>query len=101
MLRKKRIAIVDCCGDRFSKIIDWWLSEPISGAKINLDISSNVLWTVHIEQIFPKGHEANPYELDVVFAISEDENLFLCLCDCIGEKGWFEKEGACLGLPRR
>jgi hypothetical protein len=95
-----RIVIIDCCGMRFSKVIGFWFSEPIAGEKITLDISTNVLWgDVHVEQIFPKGHMANPYELDVVFTISEDERLFDCLCNHMGKEGWLEKEGACQDLP--
>jgi len=57
-------------------------------------------WDAHVELILPKGHESNPFELDVVFMKSEDENLFYCLCNCIGKEGWFEKEGACDSLSR-
>ncbi len=102
MPKKSRIVIVDCCGERFSKVIDFWFSEPVVNENITLDISRTVIWEhVYVENILPKGHEANSFELDVVFMKSEDENLFSCLCNYIGKEGWFEKEGACDGLPRR
>ncbi|MDD2935243.1 MAG: hypothetical protein PHX25_02090 [Candidatus Pacebacteria bacterium] len=98
---KDRIVIVDCCGERFSKIIEEWYGKKEFTINENLVIClfSGQLWDVLLDNIFPAKSEVNPYEFDVLFTTSEDENLFLCLCDSIGkEKGWFEGEGACKKL---
>ena len=96
---EKRIVIVDCCEVRFSKIIDDWSGVPIVGEETSLSIFPGQRWDAHVENIFPAKSAANPFELDVIFATSWDENLFNCLCNCIGdENGWFESEDACIGL---
>ena len=96
---KKRIVILDCCGERFSKIIDDWLEAPAVEEKTYLSLFPGQGWDVYVENILPSKSSGNPYSLDVVFTVSGDEDLFDCLCECLGdEKGWFEEARACLSL---
>lgn len=95
MQDKKRIAIVDCCDHRFSRVIDTWLEEPTVGEKSVIHG-----FDVIVRNIFPVGHCSHPYELDVIFMHSDNENLFSCLVDCVGAKGWHENEGACNGVKK-
>jgi len=97
---KKRLVIIDCCGERFSKVINEWFTGETFTIGDNLDIClySGQSWYAILVNILPAQSGSNPYELDVLFTKSEDENLFLCLCDCIDEKGWFHGEGACKKL---
>lgn len=94
----KRIVIVNCCEVRFSKIIDHWLFEPVCGEKMCIELFSGQKWNMYVNNILAKKSETNPFELDAVFVTSDDEDLFDCLCGCIGEKGWFEDDGAFLNL---
>jgi hypothetical protein len=68
-----------------------------------LSLFRGQLWGVIIKNILPAESPGNPYSHDVVFTKSEDENLFLCLCECLGDekKGWFEREGAGKDLPTK
>lgn len=91
--REKRIIILDCCGERFSKIVDHWMDEPMVGEKLFLEIYAGLGWGVMVYEFLPKNTDVNNRSLDVVFVESDDENLFLCLCEAIGEEGWFEQEG--------
>ena len=93
--RERRIMIVDCCEQRFSKIVDYWPDEPVIDTKMALEIHPGQLWDVFVYEMFPKNSDANSNPLDAVFAVSNDENLFDCLCDALGEHGWFEEEEAC------
>lgn len=94
----KRIVILDCCGQRFSKIVDFWTDTPVIGETMFLEIHPGCGWTVMVKNILPPEFDANPYKLEVLFTTSDDESLFSCLCDCLGEKGWFENKEACLQL---
>ncbi|EKE20760.1 MAG: hypothetical protein ACD_7C00492G0012 [uncultured bacterium] len=96
----EKIVIVDCCGIRFSKV-NCWNKDSVVCERACIELYPGQAWYVYVENILPKLSSANPYELDVVFTTSEDENLFYCLCDCLGDKGWFENEDACIGLPHR
>lgn len=101
MPKKSRIAIIECCDTRFSKVVDYWPNEPVLGKKICFELYSGQGWSAYVERILPRGHVSNPLELDAIFMRSQDEALFYCLCDCIGKYGWFEGNGACDGLPKR
>lgn len=98
--RESKIVIVDCCGERFSKVVDFWPSKPVIGEEVLLELFPGQGWQVLVTNIFPPKSDTNPYELDAVFMTSENKALFSCLCDCIEEKGWFENEEACAELPR-
>lgn len=73
----KRLSIVDCCGERFSKIIDDWFSEPIVEQEVSLRLFPGQSWSVDVKLILSARSASNPYEFDAVFTESE---MKTCLC---------------------
>lgn len=97
---KERLAVIDCCGQRFSKIICYWLDDPANAQKVTLEIDPGTIWNVTVCNYFPAGHPSGPRKIpmEVVFLESSDENLFLLLCYLCGKSDpadrWSEEEWA-------
>ncbi|GEM_PF-6067675 len=84
-------AVLDCCGSRFSKVIDYWHREPVIGEGYTLNLFPGQGWGVHVVNMIPASDHD---KVKTFFFTSEDSDLFECLCNCLTpEKGWVEGEG--------
>ena len=99
---KKMLVILDCCEDRFSKIIDFSFNRRAEiGESITISVQG-VNLTSKIQQFFPAYSEANPYCLDVIFLKSNNDDLWETLVESVGENdGWSERESAINKIPVR
>jgi len=104
-VRQRRLVVLDCCGQRFSKIVDHWTVDPSTcDTEIPVEIDPALSRMVTVYLFLPAGHPSGPHKepTDVVFATSQDELLFEELCDrCTGgrsEARWYEEEGAATDL---
>lgn len=91
----KKIVIIECCEQRFSRIYEYWRGDiPRIGERLVFSLFPGQSWDAIVSNILPAKSRGNTYDADAIFLKSDDQELFDVLCDCIDEEGWYEEEDA-------
>ena len=97
--KKKKILIIECCGEKYSKIVYDLEREPLIGKKYLIEVDGNY-HNVDVVNVLPAKQRSNPYDIDMVSAESEDDNLLCDLMLIVSADGWYEGKDACKSLKK-